>query len=1541
MSMDELLGDLTKQGVELWLEGERLRYRAPEGTLTPGLRERLTAHKAQLVTLLRERRGKGGSAPTLVPAPAQRHEPFPLTDIQRAYWLGRSGAFELGNVACHSYTEDDYDDLDLERFGCAWQKVVERHDMLRAVVLSDGHQRILEQVPPYRIEVLDLRGRAPEEQARELEAIRERMSHQVLPADQWPLFEVRASRLDDRVTRLHISFDLLVGDVWSSRIVLAELLQLYRDPQARLAPLELSFRDYVLAQAALETSESYQRDLNYWRDRLATMPGSVELPLAKAPAAVTQPRFVRRRETVDPETWGRLRANASRAHLTPSEVVLAAFSRVLASWSKSPRFTLNLTYFNRLPLHPQVTEVVGDFTATILVEVDGSPDSFEAHARRIHEQLWQDLEHSQVNGVRVLRELSRAQGHAAMSGMPVVFTSALALEDAGQEISSFTELGRSVFGVSQTPQVWLDHQVFEERGALVLSWDAVEELFPPGMLDDMFGAYCRLLRRLADEPQAWGSSFTLVPEAQLEQRAAISATREPVPDGLLHQPFLQHAVHAPDLPAIITPLRTLSYGEVHRRSNQVGNRLRQLGARPNQLIGIVMEKGWEQVVAALGVLASGAAYLPIDPALPPERVRFLLENGGVSVVLTQPWIDRSFDWPAEIRRVVIGDRAWEDADDSSPAPVQSPDDLAYVIFTSGSTGAPKGVMIDHRGALNTCLDVNRRFGVQPRDRVLALSSLSFDLSVYDLFGVLGAGGTVVIPSAGGGRDPAHWARLLEEHQVTLWNTVPELMEMLVEYVEGMRRRLPASLRLVMMSGDWIPVTLPDRIRERAEAPLAVVSLGGATEASIWSILYPVGRVEPGWKSIPYGRPMVNQTLEVLDARLELRPVWVPGELYIGGVGLAKGYWRDDEKTRARFIVHPRTGERLYRTGDWGRYLPDGNVEFLGRDDSQVKIRGHRVELGEIEATLERHPGLRTGVVQAVGDPRGDKQLVAYIVPAPGKDAELFETDTADAAQVQLRWDHLVDAGGSQAKRAPADLDGLARAMDALDRLSIGYLCRALRELGAFEQAGAAHTLDELLTRFEILPRYRKLVGQWLEALREEGLLRSRGEAYACPEPLPTDLPDRQREEWDRLQRGAGEVGSEAQALLSYLTESGAHLTAMLRGQADPLDLFFPGGSWETAESLYQFNPVSQYYNAIAAGVMEGLARRWPAGQPLRVLEVGAGTGGTTASLLPRLPPDATVYTYTDRSTFFTDQARQKFREYPFVEYGLLNIDEGPEVQGYALHAYDAIVAANVLHDARSLQQTLPNLLSLLAPGGVLLMVEGTRYARWQMMTVGFIEGMSAFDDERTERNVPFLPPGEWERLLLARGFSRFAAFPEPGDATARLGQHVMLAQAPPTARRFKQDALASFLKAKLPAHMVPSTYVVLDELPLTPNGKVDRRALPSPGQKALHQARSEYVAPSNEVEQTIASFTQELLHVARLGVHDNFFEVGGDSLLMVRVQRKLQETYAREIPIVDIFRNPTVRGWAELVGRAPTSQNFEESMGRGTARRAAMRRRRS
>ncbi|MET0406604.1 MAG: amino acid adenylation domain-containing protein, partial [Cystobacter sp.] len=831
---------------------------------------------------------------------------------------------------------------------------------------------------PYTLTTYELLGATPEQAEAQLQQVRDELSHQVLPADRFPLFDLRATRMPTGRVHLHISLDLLLADAFSFQLLIEQCAALYRQPEAALPVLRHTFRDYCLATARRRGSDpAYQASLTYWRERVRTMAGPPELPLAGDVEVTGTRRFVRRKAGLDRAQWRAFREQARAADVTPSMALCAAFGEVLREYARKDRLTLNLTLFNRLPILEDVDRIVGDFTSGILLEVDCSrTESFAERARRVQGQLFEDLEHLSVSSVQVLREAARTGRWDARAPMPYVFTSLVS--DTGRSLR-VPEGVRIVEFISQTPQVWLDYQVFELNDELYFSWDYVENLFPPGLLDSVFESYQGLLRRLASDGSAWQAPARqpLLP-AQQARREAYNDTARPVSSERLEALFLRQAAARPQALAVLTREHTLTYAQLERRSSRLAAWLLSRGAQPGHLVAIVAEKGAEQVIAALAILRAGAAYLPLDPALPAERLHALLQEGQVRLVLTQSRLENSLSWPEGPTRFAVDSDECLGSSWSEPL-CREDNALAYVIYTSGSTGRPKGVMIDHQGAVNTVLDMNERFGVGPRDRVLALSSLSFDLSVYDLFGMLAAGAAVVIPEPGTSRDPSRWLALMEQGGVTVWNSVPALMDMCVEYAEGAGQRLPDTLRLVLLSGDWIPVSLPDRIRARAPAA-DVVSLGGATEASIWSILYRVGEVDPSWKSIPYGRPMVNQRFYVLDTSLEPCPDWVTGQLYIGGIGLSLGYYRDEARTTERFIVHPRTGERLYATGDLGRFLPGGDIEFLGREDFQVKIQGYRIELGEIEAVLDAHPAVRGAVVNAVGKAGGARRLVAYVVP---------------------------------------------------------------------------------------------------------------------------------------------------------------------------------------------------------------------------------------------------------------------------------------------------------------------------------------------------------------------------------------------------------------------------------------------------------------------------------------------------------------------------------------------------------------------------------
>ncbi|XXY48838.1 amino acid adenylation domain-containing protein [Sorangium sp. So ce269] len=1482
--------------------------------------------------------GREGEAPIASPGDGEPEAPFAPTDVQRAYLVGRESAFDLGGVGCHGYLERECDGLDLERFERAWNRVIARHGMLRSVFTEDGLQRAQRKVPRFEPKVWDLRAMAPADAGRTLDDIRHRLSHRVFAPTEWPLFDVGVSLLPDGRCRVHINLDLLALDAWSCGILSRDLERFYEQPEIELPPLGVTFRDCIVDAERHRQTPDHERSLSYWRERVASLPPAPDLPLARKPRDVTPPRFVRHKGRLDRSAWESLKNLAKSSRLTPSAVVLAAFAQVLGKWSARPELSLTLTSFERPPLHKDVSEIVGDFTTVVLLGFDvGRHRGVSELARATQDQIWRAIEHRRAGAISALRQMR-------VPSVPVVFTSLLG-QGGAEPQSLFSWLGKEVFMVTQTPQVWLDHQVTEDQGDLAFSWDVVEGLFPEGMVGAMLESYLDLLARLARGDEAFQRARVALPISQQAARAEVNRTQRAAPDELLHAAFLRSAAARGESHAVIAPEGSITYGELDRQSSALGRALRARGARPNTLVAIACEKGMTQALGTLGILKSGAAYVPVDPTWPRERIWGILEQGAVQIVLTQARFAEPARWPAGMIVVPLDAPGGLSEDESPLEAVQRPDDLAYVIFTSGSTGRPKGVAIDHLGAVNTLADMNARLGVNASDRVLSLSSLAFDLSVYDLFGLWAAGGAVVLPEPARLRDPGHWEELMSRHGVTLWNTVPALMQLLVEH-RALRSGALAPLRAVLLSGDWIPVTLPDRIRETFPGA-SVLSLGGATEASIWSIAYPIAHVEPSWKSIPYGKPLANQRFYVLDRAMEPCPDGVSGRLYIGGMGLARGYWRDEERTRERFVTHPETGERLYWTGDLGRYLPDGNIEFLGREDFQVKVQGHRIELEEIEATLLQHPDVASAAVSVGSTASGGKRLIAHVVPAPGR---ALEAPVLRAFIASKLPDYMVPSAFVELPRLPLTSNG------KVDRSA---LRDPAREPGA--EAPLGEPPPGIAAAPALAPGLEELLREHpsVEAARVE---RAAGEraglvAYVTAREGAADstvslLQDPIARLKYKLSKPAQRDDLSGAAIpLIARARTDEELSAFARRRSYRQFRSEPIAFERLARFLRQLSPVRLPGYPLAKQLYSSAGNLYPVHaylyvKPDRIERVPGGTYyfHPEREQLVAIQPGAHI----DRSVHGGPNG-QAFDSSAFSVY--LVADLGAIEPVYGSRARDlCLMEAGVI--AHLLESTAPDhQIGLCQTGGfdfaqvAHLFQVGPRYEYLHGLVGGAIS-VSDTTIEALARESAAL--GAMVDAATRAASSQGSALARP----ERLRDRLARALSSYIAERWTEQPVRVVVVDRLPGSAEGARRSALEDAPpraeqartspaaeLPARGEADehpaeeppaRRSIPgrTPQRVALDQARTAAVA-TDGLESAIAQLWAEVLKRRQVGHDDNFFDLGGDSLLLVSMARHILERFGREVSVIHLFEHPTVSQQAAYLRalgvNAPPSAQGEDA----------------
>ncbi len=1098
----QLIAQLQSVGAKLWLKDGKLGADAPKGAITAQMRQEIASRKAEIIEFLQQVREQVSTEHhKKVITAHDGAQGLPLSFAQQSLWFLASVEAQQGSyneVSLLSFEGQ----LDIARLGRCIDSIVSRHAILRTVFKEqDGavRQYVIDDFA-LALELVDLRHLEGTEQDKQRDLVIKNASAEVFDLQRGPLLSARLLQLGDRQYQLLMVVHHIIVDHFSTAIVQQELAAFYRaygeqglarvlsGPEAGLADNAIQYGDFAAWQRETLNEDQLNHYAEYWQQQLADAPRLLELPTDYARPAVKTNRGETHFFRLSDAQVSGVDVLAKRFGVTHFMIFISTLYTLLYRYSAQQDIVIGTPVANRE--NEQLQPLVGLFVNTLAVRQQFSGDEgFDGLLQSVKQSLLGAFEHQHMPFEKLVERL---QPTRTMSHTPI-FQVAFAhqvMPDMTVQLPDLTVSPAPL--ANQSAKFDLTLFVEQSQNAIKCAFEYSTDLFGPAYIERLTGHFNQLLDAVTASPQTPLNRLPLLSPAEvatIEQKW--NNTYVPLDNQRTLQSCFEHWVsQTPEAIAVICNGEQATYRQIAEHAKRLATRLCAHGAKANTLVAVSMEKSWQQVAAVYGVLYSGAAYVPIDPNWPLERRAHILDVCDTKLVISSKAQKAQMQWPASTLLFEVDDALTFAAQPIDATPRQQPSDMAYIIFTSGSTGAPKGVVLDHIGPVNTNLDVNQRYNIGQNDKVYGLSKLSFDLSVYDIFGIHAAGGTLVMPSDELSLDADHWRKEVEQYGITVWDTVPALMQMLVESCEQSGQGPSDHIRVVMMSGDWIPLDLPERIW-RSYPKAKTFSQGGATEASIWSISYPIERIEPHWNSIPYGRPMANQHFYVLNEALQHCPVKVPGALYIGGIGVAQCYWQDPERSAKSYIEHPTLG-RLYRTGDLGCYDEDGVIEFLGREDFQVKVNGYRIELGEIEARLGDFAGIEQALVEVRKDNHAHQQLVAFYID-PGLEAGAEATIDTHQLQQHLSEtlpDYMVPSYFMALAQFPLSANGKVdrKALPEPDfavslkayvapQTEIGKtLCEMLAQLLGLEQVG-------IKDNFFDLGGHSLLASQWISRIR--------------------------------------------------------------------------------------------------------------------------------------------------------------------------------------------------------------------------------------------------------------------------------------------------------------------------------------------------------------------------------------------------------------------------------------------------------------------------
>ena len=898
----------------------------------------------------------------------------PATPSQTEIWL----SVQMGDAANCAYNLSQSfrltGALNQSALASALQQLVNRHESLRTTFSSNGESLCIVAELPIDLPTIDLTALSPPARDFQLAQIVNQDLNQPFNIEQGPLFRAQMIKLAAQEHLLLLNAHHIICDGWSWGILIEDLGALYSAAAQGLAPnlpVAEKFSDYATAEIAAAQQPDAADTEQYWLTQFADAVPVVDFPTDRPRPPFRTFNAAREDYDLDAQIGEQLKQLGKKFGCSFNTAILAGFEVFLHRLTGQTDLVVGIPACGQIAAGQD--RLVGHCTnlLPLRTQIDGSK-SFSDYLQQRRSTILDAYEHQQFTFGSLISKLALARDPSRIPLVPIMFNLDRAAASNSQLFSGLELTSHLNPREFETFELFIN--AVELADKIVLECQYNTNLFDRATIGRRLAEFETLLLGIIANPAQLISQLPLLNTASRQQLLVDwNATQADYPDTkCLHQLVEAQAQLTPNAVAVVFDGHQITYSELDLQANQVANYLIGLGVQPETFVGICVERSLAMVVGLLGILKTGAAYVPIDPHYPLDRIEYMLTDAKINLLLTQQSLIHQL--PNQVQQLVCLDTDWghiAQAQATAPQVNLSPDNIAYVIYTSGSTGKPKGVEVLHRGVVNFLTSMQREPGITATDRLLSVTTLSFDIAVLEIFLPLVVGARVVLLSREDGMDGQKLAATIDAAGITIMQATPSTWRLLLEAEWAGNQQLK-----ILSGGEAISRDLADRLLAKSAA---VWNMYGPTETTIWSTVYHLTGAKP---QISIGKPIANTEIYILDAQLQPVPIGIPGELYIGGAGLARGYWQRPDLTSQKFIPHPFSPDpaaRIYQTGDLARYLPDGKIECLGRADFQVKLRGFRIELGEIESLLCQHPTIAQATVIIREDLPGDRRLVAYLV----------------------------------------------------------------------------------------------------------------------------------------------------------------------------------------------------------------------------------------------------------------------------------------------------------------------------------------------------------------------------------------------------------------------------------------------------------------------------------------------------------------------------------------------------------------------------------